>query len=408
VTPEELFAMALGLSRPWFVASSLITQGELHIRIDFEPGAKFDGRPVHDTLEREWRHLNFWQYPTYLHARIPRVIGEDGKVTLVDVPWARPGSGFTALFEAIVLAMARSMPVSEVARNLKVDDMAIWRLLEGAVASAREKADYSKVTRVGLDETATKRGHHYITKFVDLDASRVLFVCQGKGADTLEEFKRDLVAHGGDPEKVTTISCDMSPAFLSGAAQRFPKARVVLDRFHLMKMVSEAVDATRREETGKTRRAKGTRFLLLKNPSKLSVEQRELLGNVLADEAFAKTSEAYRLRLAFQELFRQKKSKADHYLATWLDAALDSGVKAMEDVAETFFKMRDKILAWFDDRVSNGILEGFNSVLQSAKSRARGYANPKHMILMSYLLHGKLDLSPSALQKKRRLRLMST
>jgi transposase len=408
VTPEELFGMALGLSRPWFVVSSLITEGELHIRIDFETGAKFDGRPVHDTLEREWRHLNFWQYPTYLHARIPRVVGEDGKVTQVDVPWARPGSGFTALFEAIALAMARSMPVSEVARNLKVDDMAIWRLLESAVAAAREKADHSQVKRVGLDETAAKRGHNYITKFVDLDAGRVLFACKGKGAATLGEFKKDLVAHGGDPKKVATIACDMSPAFLAGIDEHFPKARVVLDKFHLVKMLSEAVDATRREETGKSRGPKGTRFLLLKNPSKLSKDQRQWLGEVLEDEAFAKTAEAYRLRLAFQELFRQKKSKAAHYLATWLDAAFDSGVRAIENVAETFFKMRDKILAWFDDRVSNGILEGLNSVLQSAKARARGYANPKHMILMSYLLHGKLDLSPTALQATRRSRTLST
>lgn len=400
--------MALGLSRPWFVVSSLITEGELHIRIDFETGAKFDGRPVHDTLEREWRHLNFWQYPTYLHARIPRVIGEDGKVSQVEVPWARPGSGFTALFEAIALAMARSMPVSEVARNLKVDDMALWRLLELAVEAARSKADYSDVKRIGLDETAARRGHDYITKFVDLDKGRVLFGCRGKGADTLAEFKKDLTAHGGDPKNIQTIACDMSPAFLAGIQEHFPKARVVLDKFHLVKMVSDAVDATRREETGKARTSKGTRFLLLKNPSKLSRAQRKLLGDVLVDEAFAKTAEAYRLRLSFQELFNQKKSKAGHYLATWLDAAYDSGVRAIEHVAETFFKMRDKILAWFEDRVSNGILEGLNSVLQSAKARARGYGNPKHMILISYLLHGKLDLSQSALLSVKRGRTMST
>lgn len=408
VTPEELFGMALGLSKPWFVESSLITDGELHIRIDFETGSKFDSRPVHDTLEREWRHLNFWQYPTYLHARIPRVVGEDGKVTQVEVPWARPGSGFTALFEAIALAMARSMPVSEVARHLQVDDMALWRLLEKAIGASREKADHSQVRRIGLDETAARRGHDYITKFVDLDAGRVLFACQGKGAGTLGDFKKDLAAHGGDPQKIETIACDMSPAFLSGIAEHFPKARVVLDKFHLVKMLSEAVDATRREESGRCRTARGTRFLLLKNPNKLSREQRKLLGDLLVDESFAKTAEAYRLRLAFQELFLQKKSRAAHYLATWLDAAYDSGVRAIEHVAETFFKMRDKILAWFEDRVSNGILEGLNSVLQSAKARARGYANPKHMILMSYLLHGKLDLSSQALLNMNRRRALST
>ncbi len=189
----------------------------------------------------------------------------------------------------------------------------------------------------------------------------------------------------------------MSPAFLSGIAEHFPKAEVVLDKFHLVKMLSEAVDETRRSESKQQRQGKGLRFLWLKNPNKLKEEQRQLLDELKVSPAFAQTAEAYRLRLAFQELFLQPKKHAADYLAAWLDAAYDSGVRAIEDVAETFFKMRDKILSWFDNRVSNGILEGLNSVLQSAKNRARGYANPNHMILMSYLLHGKLNLTPQAI-----------
>lgn len=392
--------MGLGLSRPWIVSSSRIEEGELHIDIDFEKGAKFDGCSVHDTVERSWRHLNFWQYPTYLHARVPRVIGPDGKVRQVDVPWARPGSGFTALFEALAITMCRHMPVRRVAIELHMDDMALWRLLERAIESARAKADFSRLTRVGVDETSSRKGHRYITKFVDLDRARVLFACEGKAADTLRRFAEDLVLHGGKVQQIRTFSCDMSAAFLSGIAEYFPKADVVLDKFHLVKMLSEAVDETRRTETKAIKDGKGTRFLWLKNPSKLKPEERDKLQALMGGPAYSQTSEAYRLRLAFQDLFNQSKRKAPRYLATWLDAALESGVKAIEDVAETFFKMRDKILAWFEHRVSNGILEGLNSVLQSAKNRARGYGNPKHMILMSYLLHAKLDLTPAALKAR--------
>ena len=395
---EELFAMGLGLSRPWIVTSSAIEEGELHIHIDFEKGAKFDGCSVHDTVDRSWRHLNFWQYPTYLHARVPRVIGPDGKVKQVEVPWARPGSGFTALFEALAITMCRHMPVRRVAMELYMNDMSLWRLLGKAVESARAKADYSSVARVGVDETSSRKGHRYITKFVDLDRGRVLFACEGKAADTLRLFAEDLKLHGGKVSRIRTFSCDMSAAFLSGIAEHFPKADVVLDKFHLVKMLSEAVDETRRSESKGTRDTKGTRFLWLKNPSKLKEEERVKLQALVEGPAYGQTAEAYRLRLAFQDLFNQSRRKAPHYLATWLDAALESGVKAVEDVAETFFKMRDKILSWFDHRISNGVLEGLNSVLQSAKNRARGYANPKHMILMSYLIHGKLELSPDALR----------
>jgi transposase len=408
VTSEELFAIGLGLSRPWMVTTSAIEGGELHIAIDFEKGARFDGRPVHDTVERSWRHLNFWQYPTYLRARVPRVIGEDGKVSQVEVPWARPGSGFTALFEALAITMCRHMPVSRVAKELCMDDMSLWRLLERAVSDAREGSDFSQVRRVGLDETASRRGHRYVTKFVDLDRAQVLFVCEGKGADTLRLFKEDLELHGGKAENIRTFSSDMSPSFLSGISEFFPNAQVVLDKFHLVKMLSEAVDETRRSESKRHHHGKGVRFLFLKNPNNLNEDQRRRLEELQASPAFAQTAEAYRLRLAFQDLFRQTKQDAPHYLATWLDAAYDCGVRAIEDVATTFFKMREKILSWFESRVSNGILEGLNSVLQSAKNRARGYANPKHMILMSYLLHGKLNLSTQAILTMPRRRKAST
>jgi transposase len=408
MTCEELFAMGLGLQHPWMVTSSRIENGELHIEVDFQPGAKFLGCGVHDTVRRAWRHLNFWQYPTYIHARTPRVIQIDGKVVQVEVPWARPGSGFTALFEALALAMARSMPVSEVARTLTMDDMALWRLMELAVGHAREKANYCDVVRIGVDETAARRGHRYITTFVDLDRGRVLFACTGKGADTVRQFKEDFKLHGGDPTRVNTFSCDMSSAFLCGIAEHFPKAEVVLDKFHLVRELSEAVDRVRKEEVGTYSDAKGAKFLFLKNPSNLTESQILRLDHLLAKEAYAKTAEAYRLRLSFQHLFHQVPFAAAAYLDSWIDAALSCGIDEILRVAETFRRQRKHILAWFDKRVSNGILEGLNSVLQSAKARARGYGNIKHMILISYLIHGKLDLSQQAILGTRRQRRMST
>jgi len=405
MTPEELFAMGLGLSSPWLVVSSRIENEELHIELDFEPGARFSGRPVHDTVPRTWRHLNFWQYPTYLHVRTPRVVGSDGKVSLVDVPWARPGSGFTALFEALALAMMRSMPVSQVARHLQVDDMALWRLLEITVEDARRRARFTQVRRVGVEETACRRGHDYITQFADLDTGRVLFVCRGRAALALQSFERDLKLHAGDPREITTFACDMSAAFLSGIAAYFPGASVVLDRFHLIQLLGRAVDEARRREGGTPR---GMRFLLMKNPEGLGQDQTDALQSFLEKDAFVKTAESYRLRLAFQELFRLSKERAVDYLDAWIKAAQASAVGAMRSVARTFERHRDKILAWFDHGVSNGRLEGLNGVLQSVKARARGYANPNHMILISYLLHGQLDLTPDAIRTIRRKRMSTT
>ena len=327
-----MFGMALGLDAPWYVASSEIVEGELHIHVDFEVGARFEGKPVHDTAVRTWRHLNFWQYPTYIHGRVPRCVDAEGKVKTVEAPWAKPGSGFTLLFSDLVFNMVPSTPVSKVAEQLKVDEMKIWRFMDRSVESARAKEDFSTVARVGVDETSCKKGHHYITTFVDLDTRRVLFACVGKGASTLTEFKTDLEKHGGKASNIKSFSSDMSKAFLSGIAESFPTASVVLDKFHLVKMVSEAVDATRRIETQKIRTTRGFRFLLLKNPDRLSDSQKELLKATMAKPAFSKTAECYRLRLAFQELFLHSKETAPEAFNTWLSEAIESGAEAMEKV----------------------------------------------------------------------------
>lgn len=392
MTSEALFGLALGLSSPWKVVSSDIVDGRLEIRIDFEKGARFENQPVHDTVERSWQHLNFWQYPTMITARVPRVKGPDGKVNQVEVPWASPGSGFTILFEAMALTMMKSMTVSQVAKLLFCDDMKLWRLAERSLAQALKSLDLSKVRRVGVDETKSLKGHEYITVFADLDTRKVIFACIGKGAASLERFASELLRCGADPAQIECFCSDMSRAFLSGIKRFFPSSEIVIDKFHLVKLVSEAVDATRKAEMKHAREKVSSRFLWLKNPGNLSDDERRELSLLNARPAFEKTGRAYTLKLAFQELFHVKKRVSESRLDEWLDEALSCGIAALERVAETIFRHRKMILSWFDKRISNGLLEGLHSVLQSAKNRARGYANPDHLILMSYLIHGQLNM----------------
>ena len=160
---RDLFALALGLSKPWYVSSVEFEPEEkrLDLRIDFESGGTFAcpdcgaaGCKAYDTEERSWRHLNFFQFETHLRARMPRVrCGEHG-IRPVVAPWARPGSGFTLLFEALVMTMAAHMPVRAIARLLGVADMRLWRVIDHYVEQARRERDDSEVRRVGIDETS--------------------------------------------------------------------------------------------------------------------------------------------------------------------------------------------------------------------------------------------------------------
>jgi transposase len=250
----ELWTAALGLDAPWRVSAAEFGQesGRLDLHLTYprgtrfpcpEPGCEQDRCPVKDTKAKTWRHLDFFEHQAFVHARVPRVRCREHGVHLVAVPWARPGSEFTMLFEALVLTLAKAMPMRKVAEQVRVHDTQLWRIVEHHVNQARAKADFSGVRRVGMDETSAAKGQDYISVFADLDAARVLFATAGRDAATVERFVADLVAHGGDPMKVHTTSSDMSAAFIAGITAHLPNAALTFDRYHLAAKLSEAVDA---------------------------------------------------------------------------------------------------------------------------------------------------------------------
>src|SRR5665811_2211984 len=182
----DLFKAALGLGERWLVTRSDfdVAQGRLDLYLDFPRGARFGcsvagcdqgSCPVHDTEDKTWRHLDFFQYKAFLHARVPRTRCPETGVHLVEVVWARPESGFTLLFEVLLIEFATAMPVARVAAMTREHDTRIWRVLEYHVAVQREKLSFADVRRVGMDETSARKGQDYVTTFMDLDARRVLF-----------------------------------------------------------------------------------------------------------------------------------------------------------------------------------------------------------------------------------------
>ena len=396
----ELFQMALGLMPPWAVSAVRFDaeKKRLDIDIDFARGGRFacphcqtTDCPVHDTSKHEWRHLDFFQHEAYLHARVPRITCPACGVKQVSVPWARPGSGFTLLFEAFYITLVQAMPVNAAARLVREHDTRLWRLVHHYVEKALARADHSAVRRVAIDETSARKGHDYITLCVDIDEHRVLHVADGKDAGTIAAFADDLRAHGGDPAAITEVSIDMSKAFIKGVAEHLPAAEVTFDKFHAVKLVNDAVDLVRRSETKSATVLKGSRYLWLKNPDNLTAEQRAELAPL--SQTNLKTARAYALRLGFQEMYRAPDRRwGAYFLDRWYAAAIRSRLAPMKAAARTIKRHRDGILAWFDSRIANGLVEGINSLVQAAKAKARGYRTTRNLKAITYLIAGKLDL----------------
>lgn len=398
---NQLFAMALGLQHPWFVEKiQFNAEGKrLDIYLDFPKGSEFacprcgTKSKAYDTEDKVWRHMNFFQHECYLHARIPRIncCGKDKcGVLLVEVPWARPQSGFTLLFEAFLMALVQAMPVNTVAALVGETDKRLWRMLHYYVAKARENVDMSCVKAVGIDETSSRKGHNYITCFVDLEKSQIVYVTEGKGKQTIASFKDDLKQHHGKPENIEKVCCDLSPAFISGVQKEFPDAALTFDRFHIMKIVNEAVDKVRREETKQNPQLRGTRYLWLKNECNLTAKQSKQFESIR--NLRCKTAKAYQLKVTFQELFSQPdKAAAEVFLKKWHSWARRSRIEPMKQAAKTVDNHRQGILNWFDSKISNGVLEGINSLIQAAKARARGYRTATNLKTMAYMIAGKLS-----------------
>ena len=398
---ESLFAVALGITPPWEVEGIEFSKDNkrLDIKIGFRRGATFPcpvcgtAAPVHDTSEKSWRHLNFFQFKAYLTARVPRVKCPDADhgVKQVPVPWARAGSGFTLLFEALVMALVREMPVKAAAALLGEHDTRIWRVIDHYVQSARAQADHSEVRRVGMDETSARRGQDYISLFYDMDKRRLLFGAEGCDHKTVKAFTEDLKAHNGAPENITDACLDMSKAFIKGVKKALPNAEITFDPFHLIKNMNDALSQVRAEEARfYPEMMKGSRYAFLKNPENLTKKQNKTLFRLCSYRL--KTARAYLIKLALQDVyFATTREEAESSLKSWYSWAIRSQIDQVRAVAKTVKNHWNGILSWFNSKLSNGFIEAINGLIQAAKRRARGYRTTKNLINMAYLIAGKLD-----------------
>ena len=397
---EDLFGAALHLQHPWYISDlKFLDDGKkLQIWIDFYRGSRFAcphcGKTdceVHDTALRTWRHLDFFEYQTYLHCRVPRVSCPNCGIHQAIVPWARKRSGFTLLLEGLIVFFAQTMQMTQISEKLKIPDKRIWRVVAYHVHEALSRVDLSAVKFVGVDETSRKKGHKYISTIADLISGKIIYICKGKDSAVLKSFSDFFIKHEGKKENIDLVCCDMSPAFIKGICDQLPGAAIIFDKFHVMKMVNQAVDEVRREEQKSNRFLKKTRFLWLKNPKNLTERQQKELGSL--KDMNLKTTRAYNLKLSFQMFWTiSDPNLAENYLKKWFFWATHSKLQPFISLAYTIKDHWRGILNYFTHKVTNGLLEGLNSLIQSLKANARGYCNDDNFMTMIYLRHGPLDL----------------
>ena len=417
---ESLFTAALGLQAPWEV-KKVDLDASKH-RIDFEvscssarlscPSCGAADQGIHDRVRRDWRHLDFFQFEAWLHADVPRVqCGACGKTSQVGVPWARDGSGFTLLFEALALSLCRELPVAQAARLMRVAAKRLWTHIGHYVPQARGLDDMSQVRQIGIDETSVKKGHEYITVVHDLEAKRLLFACAGKGHETVAAFAKDLSAHGGKPENVAHVCMDMSAAYVKGAGESLPKAEISFDRFHVVALGNEAMDEVRRQEmrseTVKVRKALGSTDKKLLNSLLWGMRKKPEEWNAKQVNAMhwlqhskLKSARAWRLKQALREVYAVARQSncaeaAKTALRAWLSWAKRSRFDSFKRLAKTLSERFDAVVRGMLDGRSNAYVEAMNGLLQQTKRAARGFRTVENFINIAYLRMSKLVHLPA-------------
>ena len=402
---EALFCQALGLAAPWAVQRVAldVERRRIDLYVVWQsshascPACEATGQKLHDVRQRSWRHLDFFQFEAYVHCALPRVsCSACGCTSQLSVPWAREGSRFTLMFEALALTLAREMPVAACARILRCADNALWRQIDAHVGLARAKESYAGVAVIGIDETSCAKGHSYITLVHDLQQARLIYATPGKDASTVHRFTQDLKSHQGTAEAIKVVCMDMSKAFIAGVAQHLPQAAIAFDGFHVVQLANRAVDAVRREE------ARGERWL----KDKARWTDKEQAKMDWLPHTRLKTARAWRMKEGLRDVYRNSDADAAssaQALKKWLHWAQRSRLQPFKDLAKTIQQHWAGILKAFDaSHLHTGYVEAVNSLLQAAKAKARGYGTTDHFIAMAFLIAGKLTHLPgSPLQKAR-------
>src|ERR1700690_2510583 len=396
----RVFGAALGIAEPWFVASVDFDEGArvLTVLIDFKPGSRFaisghEGvHAVHDTVSKTYRHMNFFQHECHLQVRTPRVKLPNGSVRLVEPDFAGRLNGFTLLFEAFILMLARQMPFAAVARIVGESPHRVLAVCQKYVEMACGLADYSDVTALAIDETSRARGHSYVTLAADADARRVLFVTEGRDAKTIEQLAEYLDDHGCPAENIPSTSIDMSPAFIAGVSQHLPNARITFDKFHVIGHASTAVDKMRRIERRTDKSLKGMRWTLLKDTAKLKPEAAADLDALIAKMTVKRTARAWVYKEQLREILDRKQINVVRaMLERWCTCVMRSKVEPMKEVAQMVRSHLEGIVAWAQTRQTNGFLEALNGLFQAAKRRARGFTRIATIKTVIFMIAGHLN-----------------
>ena len=405
---KEFYQQILGLESPWFVSEvSLDTDGEqVDIHVAHPEGTKFCCPECERSLAcydhaspRGWRHLDTMQFKTVLHAAVPRVKCPEHGVKQVRIPWAEPGSRFTLLFERFAIDVLLATQNVKGARSiLRTGWEQTWNIVRRAVERGKLRKQELPTPRLGIDEKSFAKGQSYFTLLYDLDRSTVEVISEGHDTQAADACFSELSPSQID--SIEAIAMDMSAAYVKSAKANIPLAeqKIVHDRFHVMKLATEAVDKVRRQEHRQLKkdddhRLTGTKFLWIKSQENLTDKQSTWFDEVFSQQL--QTGKAWAYKEMLRDLWHHETAtEATAYFKDWYRSIIHTKLAPMKKVARTIKERLANVVSYCTHGITNAVAEGINSKIQAIKRRVGGYRNKENYKTAIFFYCGGLQLYP--------------
>lgn len=304
------------------------------------------------------------------------------------LPFANPKKRVTLSFEAYVINLMKFCTVEHVASFLGVAWGTVKGIHKAYLQREHTDPDFKSILYIGVDEFSIRKGHEYMTIFINLETGAIIHAVEGKSIENVTPFLLELKEKA---IQLKAIAMDMNAAYASATRHHLPNVDIVFDRFHVVALLNTAIDEIRRDQQAKCnaiglKAIKGMRFLLLSNYEKLNPKKQSSL------ECLFKANEPIAIAHAMKEqirLFWTKKSVEEgaRFLCWWIMDIIDSGINELQKAGKTLLKHGKDILNYFKHRITNGKTEGINNKIKTMKRQAYGFRDMEYFKLRLYNLH---------------------
>jgi len=399
---EQLFNLILNLGDDWKVArvNANIKIEEVDVFIEYigkegEDPDTCELCPIYDHApSRRWRHLDTLQYKTFINCSVPRIQTPSGKVKTIKVPWADGYERHTYLFERLAIDVLQSTKnQTKTAELLRCGFNVINRIIHNSVErglQGRPKDYYFE--NLSIDEKSFKKGHQYVTVLSSPIAGVVIDISENRDYKAGKKiFQQSIKTQHRN--KIKTVCMDMWMPYMNATKDILPKAQIVHDRFHLIKCLNDAVDKVRRREVKQNEELRHTKYLFLKNPENQTEKQRIKFESIA--NANYEVSRAWRVKENFRNIFGcASLDAATSLFIQWMNNALQTKIKEISAVVETFKSHLKGVLNALTNTFTNAMAERLNGKIQEVKSCGRGYRKFENFRNAILFFHGGLFLYP--------------